>query len=237
MSAPKPKRQLAKLLRRYKRFLADVELPDGEELTVHCPNPGRLLSVFEAGQPALIRDSENPERKLRLTLEALKVHGTWVHVDTMASNGAVEAAVLAGKIPELSGYEVLRREVPYGKNSRIDLLLEDPKKGPCYVEVKTTTYLDDTVARFPDAVTARGLKHLTELRKLAEDGTRAVCFFLVTRDDAQSFGPAPEIDPDWAGAYEEARAAGVEVIAYDSRVNAGEIEMGVSLALEKPLGA
>ena len=235
MSAPK--RQLAKLLRRYKRFLADVELSSGEELTVHCPNPGRLLSVLEEGQPALIRDNENPKRKLPWTLEALKVHGTWVHVDTMASNGAVEAAILAGKIPELAGYEGLRREVPYGENSRIDLLLEDPGKGACYVEVKTTTYLDDTVARFPDAVTARGLKHLKELQKLAEAGTRAVCFFLITRDDAQSFGPAAEIDPAWAAAYEEARAAGVEVIAYDSRVNAGSIEMGVSLAAERPSGA
>ena len=237
MSEPKPKRQLAKLLRRYKRFLADVELPGGEELTVHCPNPGRLLSVLEEGQPALIRDSENPKRKLRWTLEALKVHGTWVYVDTMASNGAVEAAILAGKIPELSGYEGLRREVPYGENSRIDLLLEDPEKSLCYVEVKTTTYLDDTVARFPDAVTARGLKHLKELQKLAEDGTRAVCFFLVTRDDVQSFGPAPDIAPAWAAAYEEARAAGVEVLAYDSRVNGGEIDLGVSLAVERPLGA
>ena len=237
MSEPKPKRQLAKLLRRYKRFLADVELPGGEELTVHCPNPGRLLSVLEEGQPALIRDSENPKRNLRWTLEALKVHGTWVQVDTMASNGAVEAAILAGKIPELSGYEGLRREVPYGENSRIDLLLEDPSKGVCYVEVKTTTYLDDTVARFPDAVTARGLKHLKELTKLAQEGTRAVCFFLVTRDDVQSFGPAPEIDPAWAAAYEEARTAGVEVIAYDSRVNAGAIELGVSLTVQRPLGA
>ena len=237
MTDPKPKRQLTKLLRRYKRFLADVELSDGEELTVHCPNPGRLLSVFEAGQPALIRDSENPKRKLRWTLEALKVHGTWVQVDTMASNGAVEAAILSGKISELVGYENLRREVPYGENSRIDLLLEDPSKGVCYVEVKTTTYLDDTVARFPDAVTARGLKHLKELTKLAQEGTRAVCFFLVTRDDVQSFGPAPEIDPAWAAAYEEARTAGVEVIAYDSRVNAGAIELGVSLTVQRPLGA
>jgi len=237
VTEPKPKRQLAKLLRRYKRFLADVELPDGQELTVHCPNPGRLLSVLEEGQPALIRDSENPKRKLRWTLEALKVHGTWVQVDTMASNGAVEAAILSGKISELAGYENLRREVPYGENSRIDLLLEDPSKGVCYVEVKTTTYLDDTVARFPDAVTARGLKHLKELTKLAEEGTRAVCFFLVTRDDVQSFGPAPEIDPAWAAAYEEARTAGVEVIAYDSRVNAGAIELGVSLTVQKPLGA
>ena len=237
MTDPRPKRQRAKLLRRYKRFLADVELPGGEELTVHCPNPGRLLSVVEEGQDALIRDSENPKRKLRWTLEALKVHGTWVYVDTMASNGAVEATILAGKIPELSGYESLRREVPYGENSRIDLLLEDPSKGVCYVEVKTTTYLDDTVARFPDAVTARGLKHLKELTKLAEEGPRAVCFFLVPRDDVQSFGPAPEIDPAWAAAYEEARTAGVEVIAYDSRVNAGTIERGVSLTVQKPLGA
>ena len=237
MTSPKPKRQLAKLFRRYKRFLADVELSDGETLTVHCPNPGRLLSVVEEGQPALIRDNENPKRKLRWTLEALKVHGTWVHVDTMASNGAVEAAILAGKIPELDGYEGLRREVPYGEKSRIDLLLEDPEKGPCYVEVKTTTYLDDTVARFPDAITARGLKHLKELQQLAESGTRAVCFFLVTRDDAQSFGPAAEIDPKWAAAYEEARAAGVEVIAYDSRVNAGSIELGVRLAIERPAEA
>jgi len=155
----------------------------------------------------------------------------------MASNGAVEAAILARKIPELSGYEDLRREVPYGENSRIDLLLEDPSKGVCYVEVKTTTYLDDTVARFPDAVTARGLKHLKELTKLAQEGTRAVCFFLGTRDDVQSFGPAPEIDPAWAAAYEEARTAGVEVIAYDSRVNAGAIGLGVSLTVQRPLGA
>lgn len=237
MTSPKPKRQLAKLLRRYKRFLADVELSDGETLTVHCPNPGRLLSVVEEGQPALIRDNENPKRKLRWTLEALKAHGTWVHVDTMASNGAVEAAILAGKVPELAGYESLRREVPYGEKSRIDILLEGPGKGPCYVEVKTTTYLDDTVARFPDAVTARGLKHLKELQQLTESGTRAVCFFLVTRDDAQSFGPAAEIDPKWAAAYEEARAAGVEVIAYDSRVNAGSIELGVRLAIERPAEA
>jgi sugar fermentation stimulation protein A len=233
MTDAKPKRQLVKLLRRYKRFLADVELSSGEELTVHCANPGRLISVLEEGQPALIRDSENPERKLRWTLEALKVHGTWVHVDTMASNGTVEAAILDGRIAELAGYASLRREVPYGENSRIDLLLEDPEKGLCYVEVKTTTYLDDTVARFPDAVTARGLKHLKELQRLAEGGTRAVCFFLVARDDVQSFGPAHEIDPAWASAYEEARAAGVEVIAYDSRVNAGEIELGVRLAVER----
>mgnify|MGYP002630912391 CR=1 FL=1 len=232
MTNAKPKRQLVKLLRRYKRFLADVELASGEELTVHCANPGRLLSVFEEGQPALIRDSENPERKLRWTLEALKVHGTWVHVDTTASNGAVEAAILAGEIPELSGYATLKREVPYGENSRIDLLLEDPEKGACYVEVKTTTYLDDTVARFPDAVTARGLKHLKELQKLAETGTRAVCFFLIARDDVQSFGPASEIDPAWAAAYEESRAAGVEILAYDSRVNGGEIDIGVSLAVQ-----
>ena len=234
MTDAKPKRQLVKLLRRYKRFLADVELASGEELTVHCANPGRLQGVLEEGQPALIRDSENPDRKLRWTLEALKVHGTWVHVDTMASNGAVEAAILDGRIAELAGYESLRREVPYGESSRIDLLLEDPEKGPCYVEVKTTTYLDDTVARFPDAVTARGLKHLKELQKLAEAGTRAVCFFLVARDDAQSFGPAPEVDPAWAAAYEEARAAGVEILAYDSRVNGGEIDLGVGLAIQSP---
>jgi sugar fermentation stimulation protein A len=98
----------------------------------------------------------------------------------------------------------------------------------------STTYLDDTVARFPDAVTARGLKHLTELTKLSLAGTRAVCFFLVTREDAQSFGPAPEIDPAWAAAYEEARAAGVEVIAYDARINAGDLVLGVSLAIQAP---
>lgn len=234
MTDAKPKRQLVKLLRRYKRFLADIELSSGEELTVHCANPGRLQGVLEEGQPALIRDSENPDRKLRWTLEALKVHGTWVHVDTMASNGAVEAAILDGRIAELAGYASLRREVPYGESSRIDLLLEDPEKGPCYVEVKTTTYLDDAVARFPDAVTARGLKHLRELQKLAESGTRAVCFFLVARDDAQSFGPAPEVDPAWAAAYEEARAAGVEILAYDSRVNGGEIDLGVGLAIQSP---
>lgn len=237
MNPTRSKPQLAKLIKRYKRFLADVELPDGTELTVHCPNPGRLLSVIEEGdegQPAIIRDSENPKRKLSHTLLALKKFGVWIYVDTMASNGTVEAAITAGQIPELAGYANLRREVPYGENSRIDLLLEDPDKGTCYVEVKSTTYLDDTVARFPDAVTARGLKHLTELTKLSLAGTRAVCFFLVTREDAQSFGPAPEIDPAWAAAYEEARAAGVEVIAYDARINAGDLVLGVSLAIQAP---
>jgi sugar fermentation stimulation protein A len=221
-------------LRRYKRFLADVELEGGETLTVHCPNPGRMIGVQEAGAPVLLRDSQNPKRKLRWTLQSIQVGATWVNLDTHLANPTVEQWVRAGEIEELAGYEQLRREVPYGKNSRIDLLLERAGSPPCYVEVKSTTLVEAGLARFPDAVTARGLKHLHELSDVAGAGERAVLFFLVGRHDADRFAPADDIDPAYGRGLREALAAGVELLAYSAVVTPEGMQLQARLPLSLP---
>ena len=233
MHSPAPIRT-ARLVRRYKRFLADVQLDDGETLTVHCPNPGRMIGVQEAGSQVLLRDSQNPKRKLRWTLQSIQVGSTWVNLDTHLANPAVEAWVRGGAIEELSGYEELRREVPYGKNSRIDLLLERADAPPCYVEVKSTTLVVGREARFPDAVTARGLKHLHELEEVAKQGSRAVLFFLVGRDDVDSFAPADDIDPQYGQGLRAAHSAGVELFAYSARVSPEGMQLDRRLELSLP---
>ncbi len=233
MPSPAPL-QAARLLRRYKRFLADVELEDGEVLTVHCPNPGRMIGVQEAGAPVLLRDSQNPKRKLRWTLQSIQVGATWVNLDTHLANPAVEGWVRDGRIEELAGYDELRREVPYGKNSRIDLLLQRADAPPCYVEVKSTTLVADREARFPDAVTARGLKHLHELSDVARAGQRAVLFFLVGRDDADGFAPADDIDPAYGQGLRLALAAGVELLAYSALVTPQGMQLHRRLPLSLP---
>lgn len=227
--------QRARLLRRYKRFLADVELASGETLTVHCPNPGRMIGVQEAGADVVLRDSQNPKRKLRWTLQSILVGDVWVNLDTHLANPFVERCVLDGKIEQLSGYEELKREVRYGEeNSRIDLLLRSAGKPDCYVEVKSTTLVEDGVAKFPDAVTARGLKHLRELAGVARAGDRAVIFFLVGRDDAQSFEPADEIDPAYGLGLREALAAGVEALVYSTHITPTSMQLGSQLQLVIP---
>jgi len=217
--------QRARLVRRYKRFLADVTLEDGTQLTVHCPNPGRMIGCQEEGAEVILRDSENPKRKLRWTLQSIRVGATWVNLDTHLANPVVEAAVREELIPELTGYDSLRREVPYGQNSRIDLLLEAADRPPCYVEVKSTTYVDGDLALFPDAVTARGLKHLHELREMVQAGNRSVLLFLIGRDDARRFAPADSIDPAYAQGFRAALDAGVEMLPYLSRVRPDSIDI------------
>jgi sugar fermentation stimulation protein A len=220
-----------RLVRRYKRFLADVELPNGEVVVAHCPNTGTLLGCLPEGAPAVLRDSQNPERKLRFTWQTVEVDGTWVNVDTSLPNGVVAEAVSAGQVPELAGYDGLRREVKYGVNSRIDLLLE--REGErCYVEVKSTTLAVDGQARFPDAVTVRGRKHLDELARQVEAGDRAVIFFLVSRSDVQSFAPADDIDPQYGVSLRAAVKAGVEAMAWATEVTPGAIELTRALPIE-----
>ncbi len=228
-------RRRARLIKRYKRFLADVELDSGEELTVHCPNPGRMIGVQQPGSEVILRDSQNPKRKLRWTLESILVEGVWVNLDTQLANPFVEACLEQGSLPELRGYEDCKREVPYGENSRIDLLLTSEGKPACYVEVKSTTLVEGAVAKFPDAVTARGLKHLRELSEVARAGERAVIFFLVGRDDARSFAPADEIDPAYGAGLREALSAGVEALAYTTHITPGSVELGSALPIELPL--
>lgn len=218
----------ASLIRRYKRFLADVRLGDGCELTVHCANPGRMDGCCEPNSPVLLSDSRNPKRKLRYTWELVHTGATWVGVNTMRTNGVVREAIEAGAIPELAGYPELRAEVKYGAHSRVDLLLSRGR-ARCYVEVKNVTLAEAGCALFPDAVTQRGLTHLCELSHRAAAGDRAVMFYLVNREDCDCFAPATHIDPAYAAGLVEAVAAGVEVLVYAARVRPEEIEVARSI--------
>lgn len=219
-----------RLLRRYKRFLADIELEGGEVIVAHCPNTGSLLGCKVENAPAILRDSENPERKLRYTWQTIEIDGAWVNVDTSLPNAVVAEAIGAEDIAELTGYSGLKREVKYGKNSRIDILLE--REGErCYVEVKSTTLAVDGVARFPDAVTARGLKHLNELEAQVAAGDRAVIFFLVSRGDVESFAPADDIDSEYGAALRRVVQNGVEALAYSTVVEPDSIEVAKRLPI------
>lgn len=219
-----------RLLRRYKRFLADVELPGGEVVVAHCPNTGSLLGCTPEGAPAVLRDSENPARKLRYTWQTVEVDGTWVNVDTSLPNAVVAEAIERGDVPELAGYDGMRREVKYGKSSRIDVLLERPGER-CYVEVKSTTLARGDVALFPDAVTERGRKHLEELADQAAAGDRAVIFFLVSRGDVEAFAPADDIDPEYGRVLRDVVERGVEALAYTTAVEPGSLEVARRLPI------
>ena len=189
-----------------------------------------MLGCLREGQRAILRDSQNLERKLRYGLQALKVGSTWVNVDTSLPNAVVHDEISRGKIPELVGYSSSRREVKYGENSRIDVLLEREDGARCYVEVKNTTLARGRVAQFPDAVTDRGLKHLGELSKIARlPKHRAVQFFFVSRADVDAFAPAKDIDPAYARGLREAADAGVEILAYRAIVRADSLSLGKKL--------
>ena len=206
------------LLRRYKRFLADVALDDGRRVTVHCANPGSMLNVAVQGRPVLLSDSENAARKLRYTWEMIHLGRSWVGVNTALPNALVAEAVRKGRIAELKGYEDLRREVPYGKSSRIDMLLSSRRRQNCYVEVKSVTMAEDGMAAFPDSVTERGQKHLEELMRVRRNRQRAVLLFWVFRRDCDAVRPADEIDPVYGKLLRKAAGRGVQILAYDANV-------------------
>lgn len=223
------------LIKRYKRFMADVTLEDGTVVTAHCANSGSMLSVNEPGSEVWLSPARNPDRKLKWTWELIRVADTLVGINTSHPNAIVTEAVTAGAVPELTGYASARREVKYGKNSRIDLLLEDEAKGLCYVEVKNVTMrrdLDGGPVEFPDGVTARGTKHLGELADMVAEGHRAVMFYLVQREDGDAFTIAGDIDPDYQAALKDARAKGVEAICYRCRLTPEEITVGAPVPLE-----
>lgn len=220
----------AKLIRRYKRFLADVELDNGETITVHCANPGSMMGLAEPGAEVWLSDSNNPKRKLRYSWELVQVGDGLVGINTAHPNRIVEEAVLGSRISEIAGYGGLRREVKYGENSRIDLLLEDADKGLCYVEVKNITLMRTPgLAEFPDAKTARGAKHLAELSAMVEQGHRAVMFYLVQRQDCDRFTIAGDIDPTYATAFAEATRKGVEVVCYHCHISIDEVAVAGAL--------
>jgi sugar fermentation stimulation protein A len=214
------------LIKRYKRFLADVLLEDGREIVAHCANSGSMLTVCEPGSEVWVSPAANPDRKLQFSWELIRVGRCLVGINTMHPNKLAAEAIADGTIVELQSYATIRREVKYGKNSRIDLLLESPARPPCFVEVKNVTLVrNKAFAEFPDSVTARGAKHLDELIDQVALGNRAVMLYLAQRGDCTSFAAAHDIDPAYARGLIAARRAGVEVLAYCCRVTAKEIKV------------
>jgi sugar fermentation stimulation protein A len=214
-----------RLVKRYKRFLADVEMPSGEIITVHCANPGSMLGLTDPGNNAWISDSQNPKRKLRYSLEIIEVDGVMVGINTSHPNKLAKEAIEANRIPQLSGYETLKTEVKYGENSRIDILLQDDHKPDTYVEVKNVHFIRTPgLHEFPDSVTARGAKHLDEMAREVEKGNRAVMLYVIQRNDGDRFQFASDLDPNYFEAFQRAHAKGVEAIAIRCNVGIEGIE-------------
>jgi len=228
-----------RLVRRYKRFLADVELAGGETVTAHCANPGSMLGLAAPGSRVWLSRAANPKRKLRFSWELIEVDlgrgATLVGINTLSPNGAVAAAIRGGLIPSLQGYAEMRREVAYADNCRIDILLEDPGRVPCYVEIKNVHLMRRAgLAEFPDSVTARGAKHLKALAQMAASGARAVMVYFVQRGDAETFTLAHDIDPNYALAFAWAHAGGVEAIAVASEVTLEGLKLPRAIPLLVP---
>jgi len=224
----------ATLIRRYKRFLADVTLESGEEITVHTPNTGSMMGCSEPGSRIWLRDSNNPKRKYRYSwVMSQNSEGILIGVDTMLPNQLVSEAIQNGTVTELQGYAEITQEVPYGKeSSRIDLLLTDTDKTDCFVEIKNVTAsTEKEVAMFPDAVTQRGSKHLRELIEVVKAGKRGVIFFCIQRSDARSFRPASEIDPEYGDTLKKAINNGVEALAYRAEISPDGVELKYSVPI------
>ena len=224
-----------RLIRRYKRFLADIQLPGGV-ITAACPNTGSLMGCCEAGSRVWLSESDSPSRKYRHTWEIVEVGEVMVGINTGLPNALVAEAIAAGVIAELAGYPSVRREVAFGEErSRVDLLLEDGRRAPCYVEVKNVTAAASRgVALFPDCVSERGAKHLRELARLKRQGLRPVQVYCVQRGDVNEVRPADGIDFEYGRTLREAIAAGVEVIAYRATVTAEEIRLAERIPVVCP---
>jgi len=233
MRFPSPLKR-GRLVRRYKRFLADVALDSGETITAACPNTGSMLGLVAPGSVVWLSTSVSATRKYAHTWEMVEADlgagPSLVGINTGHPNKLVAEAIAARRIKALAGYETLRREVKYGAASRIDILLEDAGKGRCYVEVKNVHLMREAgLAEFPDCVTQRGVKHLRELAQMAAEGHRAVMLFLVQRADAMRFMLAGDLDPAYSKAFAAAAAAGVETMVFGCRMSPEEI------ALDKPI--
>ncbi len=224
-----------RLRRRYKRFLADVELPSGEVVTAHCANPGAMLGLAEPGAEVWLSPQSGSGRKLAYSWELIRVGRHLVGINTGRPNALVAEAIAAGGIAELAGYPELRREVKYGENSRIDILLYGGGRPDCYVEVKNVHLMRAVgLAEFPDSVTARGTKHLAELGRIAAAGQRAVMLYLVQRTDCLAFALAEDIDPAYAAAFTEALASGVEALCYNCILSLDRIVVNRALPIRLP---
>jgi sugar fermentation stimulation protein A len=226
-----------RLLKRYKRFLADVTLDSGELVTASCPNTGSMMGLSTPGMGVWLSQNESPTRKYRHTLELVEVDAgnkiTCVGINTGLPNKIVMEAIGLEQIPQLTGYATRKAEVKYGQNSRIDILLEEPVKGRCYVEIKNVHLVrQPALAEFPDSVTSRGAKHLDELADMVAAGHRAMMVYLIQRDDVETFALAADLDPEYAAAFGRATAAGVEAVACRCRVTPHEIAFDRSVPMK-----
>ncbi len=218
-----------KLLRRYKRFLADVELENGEIVTVHCTNTGSMKSCLEEGAPVYLSSASDPKRKTKYTWEMIFINEAWIGINTIVPNVLVYEAMAGQNIRKLSGYQHVKREVKY-QDSRFDLYAKNENE-ECFIEVKNVTMKEADFVRFPDSITTRGRKHLETLMEAKTNGYRAVLIFVIQRTDVKWFGPAWDIDPIYSGKLVEASNHGVEIIPLLAEVS----PLGINLTHEIPL--
>lgn len=220
------------LIRRYKRFLADITLENGTEITVHCPNPGAMLGLDQPGSPVWVAPAK-PTAKLPYGWKLIELPTGLVGIDTMIPNRVVKEALEARAIRPLAAYNDIRPEVRYGENSRIDFLLSGEGLPDCYLEVKNVHLCRQSgLAEFPDCVTKRGAKHMDELANMVSSGHRAVMLYLVQRGDCKSFRLAEDLDPGYAAAFALARKAGVEAYCYSCEITVDAVTLGAAIAVE-----
>nr|WP_319397373.1 DNA/RNA nuclease SfsA [uncultured Carboxylicivirga sp.] len=216
-----------RLIKRYKRFLSDILLDNGEVVVAHCTNSGSMKSCIEENAEVYLSPASDPKRKTRYTWEMIKINNRWIGINTLHPNRIAFEAIKNNEIPQLSGYEHVQREVKVG-NSRIDIMAQNPDE-TCFIEVKNVTMKVGNRALFPDAVTTRGKKHLEELIQLKKEGIRAVMLYIIQRMDVDTFGPAVDIDPDYAKTLKLAYSQGVEIIALQVIVSPTEIKIAKQL--------
>lgn len=223
----------ARLIRRYKRFLADIELQDGQTVTAHCANPGSMMGLADEGSKIWVEPNDDPKKKLKFGWRLIEHEtGHFTGVDTSLANKVIKEALTTRRVPGLDGFDTCRPEVRYGANSRIDFLLSSAGLPDTYVEVKSVTLQrQNGLAEFPDSVTARGTKHLGELQHMVKAGQRAVMLYLVQRTDCTHFDVAHDIDPAYAAAYQNARTMGVELRCFAAQISPERIDLGAELAI------
>jgi sugar fermentation stimulation protein A len=219
-----------KFIRRYKRFLTDVQLDDGTEVVAHCTNTGSMKSCLENGAEVYLTPVDDPKRKTKFTWEMIKINGDWVGINTGNPNKLAFEAVSAGEIPELAGYTNVKREVKFG-DSRFDIFAKNSKE-QCFIEVKNVSLKEGKYALFPDSATIRGQKHLKTLIEVKSKGMRAVMLYIIQRSDVEIFASASKIDPDYAYLLKTAVKAGVEVIPMQVKVTPEDIEFIKKLPFE-----
>ncbi len=221
-----------RLIKRYKRFLADVKLEDGQEITAHCTNSGSMKTCLEEGAEVYLSPVDDPKRKTQFTWEMIMINGKWIGINTNHPNLLAYEAIRSGQVPALRGYDEVKREVKF-QDSRFDVMAKNDKE-TCFIEVKNVTMKDGDFALFPDAKTERGRKHLQTLIRVKEEGLRAVMFYVVQRMDVAKAGPAVDIDPAYADALKKAIDSGVEVIAMQAEVSPDGIDLVKEIPFQWP---